>query len=367
MTHKLFNIYKTTIDGDQCYSAGLPHYKSNFSRDTFISGILSYDYNLLENQLRISFKHQGDKYDPLTGEEPGKIHHEYPGVVVHKPYLSTYNACDTTALSLIALEFVLHMHKDRGEEIIDTYHSNIEKSLSYLDRHIKNNIFWEFPPGGKKHFSLRTTYWKDSIIPSVMGKIEPNYPVSFALVHFQVARSLLSAGRIMERNELLDLADKMFRKGIETFIKNDKFVVMIDQDEELAQVSSDELHALAYIPKKYKNLLPLDSILERSKEITTRAGIACTPKYISDKLSDKYHGYVIWIFEQAIINYGSKKFGLKKIARVTRRSIKYIKIGQELLTLIAGIRPHGDSKQLWSVAAKIYFSYRTSLRIKTIL
>ena len=38
----------------------------------------------------------------MTGEEPGKIHHELPGVKQDGLW-TTYDACDTTALFLLAL------------------------------------------------------------------------------------------------------------------------------------------------------------------------------------------------------------------------------------------------------------------------
>ena len=44
---------------------------------------------------------EGTKVDANTGEEPGKIHHELPGVRLRN-MITTYNACDTTALFLIA-------------------------------------------------------------------------------------------------------------------------------------------------------------------------------------------------------------------------------------------------------------------------
>ncbi len=65
----------------------------------------------------MSLKHQGQKYDPITGEEPGKIHHEFPGVMVSPPFLSTYDACDTTALYLIGLEALWHLNNNHSEKL----------------------------------------------------------------------------------------------------------------------------------------------------------------------------------------------------------------------------------------------------------
>jgi hypothetical protein len=181
---QLFAGYLTTEGGVTCYMAGLPGYPRNFSRDTIIAGLIAADHHLLDSQLAMSFLRQGQKDDPLTGEEPGKIHHEWPGVIVNKPYLSTYNACDTTALYLIGLEALWHLNQRESDTFLARHTASIEAAVAYLQRHIQNDLFWEFPPPGTEHFSLRITYWKDSILPSRDGREEPAYPVSFALAQF---------------------------------------------------------------------------------------------------------------------------------------------------------------------------------------
>jgi hypothetical protein len=359
--HEMFENYVTEIDGTVCYFAGLPGYPRNFSRDTIIAGIISADHHLLDNQLNMSSLHQGQKDDPITGEEEGKIHHEYPGVIVHAPYISTYNACDTTALYLIGLEMLSHLNKRESREFLGEHHSSIEKAITYIMRHTVEDLFWEYPPHRAKHFSLHTTTWKDSIVPNP-EKEEPMYPVSYALAQFQNARGLLAAGRLLDRPDMLEQADRMFTKGITAYIGKTAFCIEQDRAGRLEQCSSDELHALAYIPKEYAKLLPLDAIQERAKPLITPVGIACTPKEISDKLTDTYHGYVVWIFEQAMIHYGCIKFGLNDMAHATTGCTGYIETGHELLSVTPTIAPLGNSHQLWSVAAKVYFSDEPSLR-----
>jgi hypothetical protein len=360
--HHLFENYVTTIDGEMCYFAGLPGYPRNFSRDTLLAGIIAADHHLLDSQLAMSYLHQGKRHDPITGEEPGKIHHEYPGVIVHAPYVSTYNACDTTALYLTGLEILKNLNRRESSEFLETHQASIESALEYMDRHIVDDLFWEFPPEGAKHYSLHTTYWKDSIVPSTTGIEEPVYPVSYALAHFQAARGMLAAGKILKREDLLDQAHRMFKKGIASFIKDSAFCVEEDVGGRLEQPSSDELHCLAYIPPEYADVLPFKAISQRTLELVTPAGIACTPKEISDQMTDTYHGYVVWIFEQALIHYACQKFGLDDIRHATTGCTSYIDTGHELLSVNPIIEPRGNSHQLWSVAAKIYFSDMPSLK-----
>jgi hypothetical protein len=360
--HESFDAYTTNIDGMPCYFAGLPGYPRNFSRDTILAGIIAADHHLLDSQLAMSYAHQGQKFDPITGEEPGKIHHEYPGVVVHAPNISTYNACDTTALYLTGLEFLRHLNKRESNDFLSTHQQSIEQALEYISGHIRDDIFWEYPPADAPHYSLRITYWKDSILPSANGKEEPDYPVSYALAHFQAARGILAAANLLDRDDLRDKADTMFTRGIGKFITQQAFCIEEDQHDRLEQVSSDELHSLAYIPTTYKDLLPLEAIRRRMEVLVTEAGIACTPQAISAQLNDTYHGYVVWVFEQAMIHYGCEKFGMPDIADITKRCTEYIDTGHELLNISPAIVPRGNTHQLWSVAAKIYFSEAHSLR-----
>lgn len=362
-----FNSYLTTIEDHQCYMAGLPGYPQNFSRDTLLAGIIATDTHLLSNQLTFSHLKQGKTYDQLTGEEPGKIHHQYPAAVVHSPYRTTYNACETTALYLIALELLYELNESIGSTFITKHQEAIRKAVEYLQRHIVDYIFWEFPPKGARHFSLHTTYWKDSIVPRLTGSDEPRYPVAYALVQFQTARAFLSAAKLLDESQFKNLANKIYETAIHKFITADAFCVEEDNSGRLEQASSDELHALAYIPATYKTILPLPSIAKRAKSLTTKAGIACTPADIGLLLPDQYHGYVVWMFEQALIHYGCKKFGLNNLAQVANRCQPYIHNGQELISVVPSIEPLGNKHQLWSVAADIYFSDEPSLRINPIL
>ncbi len=362
IAHSLFEEFVTIKDGLTCYKAGLPGYASNFSRDTLLAGIIATDQHLLENQLLMSYMHQGKEYDAITGEEPGKIHHEYPGVEVHEPYLSTYNACDTTALYLIGLEILGHLNKPGSMSFLQHHREGIESGVAYIERHIQDDIFWEFPPPGAKHFSLLTTYWKDSMVPRASGSAEPDYPVAFGLVQFQVARGLLAAATMLERNDLRAQADRLFRRGIETFMTDQYYCIEQDRTRRLKQISSDELHALAYIPLEYARLLPKKAISRRATGLITKPGIVCAPRAVGTKLPDQYHGYTVWIFEQALIHYGCQKFGLSEIAGAARRCVPYIEHGQERLLVEPGVKLAGNDRQLWSVAAKKYFSNMPSLR-----
>ena len=61
--------------------------------------------------------------------------------------------------------------------------------------------------------------------------------------------------------------------------------------------------------------------------------------------------------EQAIINIGAKKFGLKKIVEISSRIVKLLDTDPEYFILDKnGIKKAGCDPQLWTIAAKMYFS-----------
>jgi len=361
-----FNIFRqyNNEDNSITYSAGYPHYPRNFSRDTIVAGIIASNSNLLASQLDMSTRHQGQKEDPITGEKPGKIHHEYPGVSVNgRNLVSTYNACDTTALFLIAVEGLELLDQHKSTQFKTDKLDNLKRAVDHLVESIDSNyLLWETPPKNSNKYALKVTYWKDSILPNTTGKTEPIYPVVYPQAQFIAARGLLGASKVLQDHSLATIADTMYRNGIQRFIRDDGYVVYLDQSDELLQISSDELHSLAYIPKIYKQLLPIKAISDRAKKISTPFGYMCTPLAIAETLTDKYHGNSVWIFEQALIHYGATKFGLKAEATIAALVTNHIGEGQELLSVDYDNRgqavstPKGNDRQLWSQAAREYFT-----------
>ncbi len=359
-----YSIFKSENTSTPYFLAGLRYYHRNFSRDSLISGILSSSRDILLSQLRFSALHQGSKINTLNGEQPGKIHHEYPGVTIRNKE-TTYNGCDTTALYLIALEALYYSNETSYLDFIEQNRINIKNCVEYLLRNISADYLFIERKINNHKYALKVTYWKDSILPNISGKEEPEYPISYALVHFMVARAFKSAAFILQEKDYEELAHKLFLKGIATFIREDYFVVYKDNGSYLRQESSDELHCLAYIPKEYQNLIDFKALLKRSRKLQTNFGYVCTPIEISRQLKDNYHGGAIWIFEQALINYGAQKFKLSEVDASTRNIIPYIKDGQELYEIkdldSTELIPRGNSQQLWSVAAQEYFITRSKL------
>jgi hypothetical protein len=352
--------YRTSFDGEVGYVAGLQNYKRNFTRDALISAILTMNEEVLLSQLDLCVRHQGRRYDSRTGEEPGKIHHEYPGITMpgRGDYLTTYNACDTTGLFLIGIEALGRISQPQLRKFLSSHESTVAQAITYLKRHLMSDIFYEFPPPGADRFCLYSTYWKDSVIATHSKRLQTNidYPIAYGLVQFITARGLLSASRVLNDDDLAALSHRMFVHGIKRFITKDHFLIASSPKIDIEHDSSDELQILAYLPAAYRRYLPLNAMKRRAEGLETPIGYACSTQQMAAVLSDKYHGYVVWPFEQALINYGATKFSLLHQAVAAAKTAPFIKDGYELLNPHSAVSADGNINQLWSSAAALYFT-----------
>ncbi|HUD06921.1 MAG TPA: hypothetical protein VMR34_03480 [Candidatus Saccharimonadales bacterium] len=365
MTDPFSPYIQQSDNGSNVYVAGYPNYTANFTRDTLKAGIISGRADLLESQLEVSAHFQGVEDNHLTGERPGKIHHEMPGAQLEGrgDGYTTYNACDTTALFLIGAEGLSHLDRPAFEKFLSGRRSSLQRAVDHVLSLVgEDNLYWDKTTSGSDGYTLRVTYWKDSILPHANGKLEPAYPVTFSQAHFIAARGVLSASRVLDLPGLTDKADLMLRAGIREFMQTNDYIIYKDREGDFAQASSDELHSLAYIPAKYADLLPLDAMRHRAEILATPYGYICTPASIAEQLTDMYHADKIWPFEQANIHYGASKVGLTSEANTAATIAKHIGKGQEVFGIrysedgSSSLIPEGDDRQLWSVAAAEYFT-----------
>lgn len=337
------------LKGSQLYRAAYPNYSGNFSRDSIIYGMLAGDRQALRAQIEFSAKNQGGKTNPTTGEEPRKIHHELPEVILNNKS-SAYNACDTTALFLLA---IANLHESGDENILNMYSKNIESAISYIKLHIRNGLFFEDPAiCGASKYALKVTYWKDSQIND--SRAEPCYPIVYSLAHFQNAAAVEAIGRALGNHELLDFSKQMMEKGLERLWQDDHFIVAIDGNSSIIDpISSDSLHSLLYInpgfiPDGYAN-----RVQKYMSKLETKAGylsgIAC------QRGIDDYHTRYIWTHEQALLHAASKKHFLDESAEVATRITGYIDTFPELIDPTRDFKPAGNQPQLWVVGASQYF------------
>jgi len=333
------------------YQAADPGYAANFSRDSLTYALLADDMRALRAQIDYSARRQGRRRDPETGEEPGKIHHELPGVQMRGLW-TTYNACDTTALFILGLNHLVH----RGDRAVARrYRDQLDLSLEYIHEHLVDDVFYEDPEHcGAKRFALKVTYWKDSELNTPGESREPTYPIAYALPHFQCKTALRAAARLTRSRELRARADAMVQRGFETFWRRDHLSVAVQRDGTIIDPpSSDSLHSLLFLRGAEISDQDARAIVEYSEQLATPFGYL--PGLAQHRGGDEYHTRWVWVHEQALLHAAARRHKLPQAERVAERILPAIAHGfPELIDPATG-NPGGNPTQLWSIGAHVYF------------
>jgi glycogen debranching enzyme len=178
----------TEADGMPIISAGIPWYSAPFGRDSIITSLQTLCVNpkIAVDTLRYLARMQGERENPNTEEQPGKIMHELrrgelarAGEIPHVPY---YGTIDATPLFLILLHETWRWTGD--EALVREMLPHAERALQWMDRYgdMDGDGFLEYAktsPNG-----LVNQGWKDSWdgVPFPDGTL-PDPPI--ALVEVQ--------------------------------------------------------------------------------------------------------------------------------------------------------------------------------------
>lgn len=363
-------------NGLKLYRAGLSSginstgYISNFTRDVILSGIIGQDPSMLRDQLLYNCQLQADKKDPFTGAEPGKDHHEYPGVIIRG--LSTqYNACDTTAWVLMGHLYYENLTGDK--DLANLCRPNIKRGVEYILSHLTSDYLFREDPkfADADRFALKVTYWKDSFLPQRENG-EPDYPVVYTLAHAQNLSGLSCAAKLLDSSELYQVADRM-KEGLQKLYNPElkTFNIALDRSGPISAISSDSLNLLFFTePEDITNQQILD-IIDSSQILMTPAGFRTLDERVAKGMDDRYHADTIWPSEQATIHAGAKKHrlalkdyspeitdGLLKIEEVSSRIKLFTQnSNSEVFVINEGqVQEAGCNPQLWTVEAKEYFA-----------
>ncbi|MCK4730718.1 MAG: hypothetical protein KAT28_05360 [Candidatus Aenigmarchaeota archaeon] len=347
---------RATYEGFDLYQAG-QSYPGNFSRDSIITALLKQDSEMLKNQLSFCAEKQGTKNDPLTGEEPGKIHHEFPGFKMPNGLYTTYNACDTDALYLRGHDFYQKQTKD--ESLAEEQKENIEQAIKYIRNHIDENGFFIEDPRfcGNDKFALKVTYWKDScLIDRANGT--PVYPIVYTLAHIQNLDGLRKAQNLLDGVDLSEDIKKMESALPELYDDElNTYYIAIDKQGPVRGISSDSLHSFYYLDRKDITREQLKGITKSSEVLETPIGYRTLDPALASKSDDPYHSKTVWVFEQAMIDDGSRGLGIERPKKISSRIIPKLPIHSELFTIDdkGNANEGGCNPQLWSIAAEDYF------------
>ena len=350
-----FNELLHIQDGLQVYDAGLPRFPRNFTRDSVIAAMLADDVAMMRGQLQFCALHQGGKNDPETGEEPGKIHHEFPGYLI-RDKMTTYNACDAAAFYLIGHGWLQQQAPDVA--FLADYRESIGRAADYIETHLnEQGLFAESPAFcGADRFALRVTYWKDSVILDREGG-EPVYPAVYTLAHLQNLCGMRHAASLLDSDHLREVAAVM-KAGIPHLFNEGEgtFFSALDAAGPIAAVSSDALHGLYYLERDDLTAAQVTSIVLASERLESQIGYMLMTPEDGRRMARIYHANTVWPFEQALIHAGAKKFGLARVMRVCERVKRMIQHDSPELLAIQIEEPEISSNpQLWTIAARGYF------------
>ncbi len=373
-------------EGFKLYNAGFPNtaalagYPRNFARDGIISAMLLQNMKMLKGQLEFCSFKQGKRKNPVTGEEPGKIFHEYPSVSL-RGLETGFAACDTTALYLVG--HYVFKTTTNSNELVYKYELNIEKAMAYILSHLRGGLFFEDPKlCGAKKFALHVTYWKDSALPGRENGL-PRYPISYVLAHIQNMAGLRAADFLLGEKGLYKEAAHMREAIMAKFYdkKNKGLLLARDKEGVISAVSSDWLHMLFYLEPGDIPAGKLAGIIDGTTDLETNLGYRTLSEKSGKGMKDKYHVNTVWPFEQAIINSGARKHmkwaqkedekslaqKLSHVVEVSGRMSKYLDTATEQFVIKNGkMKKAGCDPQLWSLAAQEYFKNpRIMLQIPT--
>lgn len=327
-----------------------------FPRDLLTACLMLRDPVLLRDTIGFCVATIGRKRDPLTGEEQGRVLHEW-NRVERDGYFSQYNAAETSHLFIIAAwEYLL-----LGEDIqAENWADALRQAGKYILRHIEAGLFWEDPRHcGATRYMAYATYWKDSHLP---GRLNVAYPIAYTLVQAQTVAALRALAGLEEKLQLgfsVELLQRLASEIIDSLWETlwdqgaDYPLLAMDNDAKVPGISSDALHMLAYLNKGDVPEKHLKSIVTGAQRLETRYGYRSYAPGQTDYAPDSYHLGSIWPYEQFFIAKGARTHSLAHVlecsVRVTNALLQ--RGFPELITWEGTTLGQGGCDlQLWSAA-----------------
>lgn len=316
----LLNDVKKLEDSDGYIMAGYPAFLGLFGRDSLITSWQFLEHNPLiaRNTLITLQKFQGKKNDAGTGEEPGKILHEYYKSDISKswwdayksnvewltPGIPVYFSVDSTLLYVIvAAEYI---NKEHDYPFYQVIYQSLLDALQWATKQGKNKeLYISYGPDVKKiGWGLQNQAWKDS----ESYKITP--PVYMVEVQGYLYAAINAVAKL-DNNEHPPIVNKLKKKfNKEFWIKERQYYAMaldghLDQADE---VTSNPGHLLfTGILTRRREKAVVKKLF--SDELWTPYGIRThsTDSPLFDQYS--YHLGSVWPHDNWVIAQGLKKCG----------------------------------------------------------
>ncbi len=335
-----------------------------FGRDLLITAWMLDEPSFMKSAIRFVCGTIGERFDPISGEEPGRGLHEFSHVEM-RGLLTHYNAAEVSLLLLIVAD--CYLQKSGDITLIEEERVPLRAAVGYIIRHIENGFFVEDPHHcGTDRYALRATYWKDSHLP---GRVDPSYPVVYTLVQAQAIAALRAVARLQEPLQLaLDTSalttELLSRLFTDLWDKQLSYpLIALDRNGRVNGISSDGLHLLSYIRSEDLPEDKLAGIVMRAHHLATPVGYRTYAPGQPDYSPCAYHLGGIWPMEQYFIAKGALIHKRPELLEVALRTVSVLeKLGfMEIYywnddTGLTGPQPgsaEGCELQLWSTAVPV--------------
>lgn len=311
--------------------AGLPTYQGLFGRDSLISSwqLLSYDLTIARATLVVLAESQGRKTDHKTGEEPGKILHEFYPKDTQDDWWNKYKAefswlergkpvymsHDSTPLFLIVAG--KYFEKTNDTDFISSIFSGIEKAADWINNYgdIDGDNFLEYE--NKNGNGLVHQGWKDSTenhlcIEQPVALIEIQGYAYLAFI--EAAKLVRLFGKNVLADELLAKADRLKMELNNKFWMPDEkfFCLALDgKKRQVKTITSNQGHLLfTGIIEKDK----IDPVIERlfMPDMWTPYGIRTHSELEKNFDPSSYHHGSVWPHDNWMIAQGLEILGYKR-------------------------------------------------------
>ncbi len=326
--------------------AGIPRFKGLFGRDSLIVAwqLLNYDHSISEKTILMLSSLQGKNKNIRTGEELGKILHEYYPKNTpddwwkkHKADIKwlkrgkpVYMSIDSTPLFLIVTG--LYLEKTKNFAFAQKIKKNIKNAANWMIKHgDKNkNLFIEYEK--KSREGLFHQAWKDSDMKEL--NIEP--PVAIVEVQGYQYLALKYAAKIMRKAGENDFSNKCSKRAAELkkefnrvfwSKRNDYFILALGK-EKIDKKTSNPGHLLfTGIISKKRSKKVVKKLFE--KDMLTPYGIRTYSSSEKEFNALSYHLGTVWPHDNWIIAQGLKKMGYNKEYEKIKKSLfmAYKKLG----------------------------------------
>lgn len=354
--------------GEEVISAGIPWYSTAFGRDSIITSLetLCVNPRIARDTLRYLARWQGDKVDPFTEEQPGRIMHELrrgemarAGEIPHVPY---YGTIDATPLWLILLHETWCWTGD--DALVQEMLPHAERALEWIDRYgdMDGDGLVEYARTSEK--GLVNQGWKDSGdgIPFPDGTL-PEPPIALVEVQGYVYDAKMRMALLFEafgepgRADRLRYAAAGLREEITRRFWLDElgtFALALDGDKQpLPTVTTNAGHLLwCGVPDAEQARRMAEGFL--APEMFSGWGVRTLSAVHPVFNPMSYHDGSIWPHDNAIVGLGLARGGHSRAALPILSALHDTALGMEyyrLPELYCGMRrKHGRRPVLYPVS-----------------